>query len=328
MQRLMEDDWESANVWETEGDAPDSEAPPFRPFARIAVRGIGEYSTHFCAAVAERFDGDVDIGMVFVNLLRRADLDGSGVGAMAPISISALSRSTNRPFETVRRLCNRLCAMGLVERCDDGPFIPTPVLTQPIVMELREIAHDNLVRMICDLAKVGYPLPLARDAKIGRATIEHAAMDILLHGFEVGQPPDPRPNWQRPFIYISLMAANARKYTFDPELAQRYADVLSPPPEELRTPVGATVLARAIGLPYSTVRNNLATMVEEGMLSRSGRGYLIDMAWMQRPDMAAMGVAVAAQLDRALRSLALAGFPMHGPETAYWRGPPKLIAFD
>ncbi|RYY23466.1 MAG: hypothetical protein EOP62_20205 [Sphingomonadales bacterium] len=317
-------------IFEAEGDKPEQTDIPSRPFARVAIRGIAEFATHFCASLTEHFDGDVDIGLIFVSLLRRADLDGTGDGAMAPISISALSRSVDRPFETVRRLCHRLFAMELAEQSDSGPFIPPHVVGQPMVLELRQAFHDNLVRMIGDLAGVGYPLPAARGGASGvaRDTIERAAMDMLLHTFEFGMPTQPTRDWQRPFVYVSVMAANARRYTFDPALSAQYPHANTPPPDYLRIPLGASALARAIGIPYSTVRHNLATMTADGVLVRSGSGYLISMEWMQRPELATSAALIAAQLDRALRGLALAGFPMDAPQTAYWGGPPRLISFE
>ncbi|RYD84463.1 MAG: hypothetical protein EOP61_40100, partial [Sphingomonadales bacterium] len=165
------------------GPAADPQMP-FRPFARIAVRGVAEFVTHFCAALTERFDGDVDVGLIFVHLLRRADLSGTGAGGMAPTSISALARSAGRPFETVRRLCNRLVAMGLAEHSAAGPLIPPHVLAQPMVIELRQAFHDNMVKVIGDLAHVGYPLPAARGEGICRGAIERAAIDLLMHAFE------------------------------------------------------------------------------------------------------------------------------------------------
>lgn len=303
-------------------------AAAYRPFARIAVRGVAEYCLHFCTALTRHFDGDIDIGLLFVTLLRRADLDGTGIGTMAPTSISALSRSTKRPFETMRRLCNRLVAMGLVERCEAGPFVPDHVVTQPTVVALRAACHDYMIKMIEDFVTLDYPLPVVRGTGVSRATVERAAIDTLMHAFEFGVPPHPTLNWQRPFLYVSLMTGNARRYTFDHGLAHRYADIYSPPPDALRTPIGASVLARAVAIPYSTVRNNLEAMVVDGILERTPKGYLISMAWMQRPELAAAGAAVAAQLDRALRGLAYGGFPMDAPATAYWRGRPPLIAFD
>ncbi|WP_157073580.1 hypothetical protein [Sphingomonas soli] len=300
---------------------------PHRPYARIAVRGVAEFVTHFCAALTRRFEGDIDLGLIFVHLLRRADLSGTGAGAMAPTSISALARSAGRPFETVRRLCKKLVAMGLAEQSSAGPFIPAHVLDQPMVQELRQEYHDNLVKTVSDLARVGYPMPEARGDGISGEAIERAAIDLLLHAFEFGLPAQPTPNWQRAFVYIAVMAANARRYTFDPELSGRYKDAATPPPDHLRTPVGASALARATAAPYSTVRRNLQSMIADGILVRAGHGYLISMEWMQRPELAAAGAAVAAQLDRAIRGLAQAGFPISAPETAYWRGPPRMIAF-
>lgn len=312
---------------EAAGEQPESIEVPFRPNARIAIRGVAEFVTHFCAALTERFDGDIDIGLIFVHLLRRADLDGTGEGAMAPTSINALSRSVDRPFETVRRICNRLFAMGLAERSPAGPFIPASVLAQPMVIELRQAFHDHLVKMIGDLGAVGYALPASNGERVGRAEIERAAMDVVMHAFEFGLPPQPSRTWLRAVVYISVMSANARRYTFDPGLSQLYPNADTPPPDDLRMPLSASALSRAIAVPYSTIRHNLRAMLADGVLVRVRGGYLISMEWMQRPELAVSAAAVAAQLDRALRGLASAGFPMAAPATAYWGGPPRIIAF-
>ena len=79
-------------------------------------------------------------------------------------------------------------------------------------------------------------------------------------------------DWQRPYLYLTLMTANARPYTFDLELAWRYSDITTPPADEHRMPVGASALARAIGIPYTTVRRNLKGMVAEGRLIHAEGG--------------------------------------------------------
>ena len=290
------------------------------------MRSLGEFITHVCAAVVKRFDGDIDSGILFVALLRQADLGGTG--AATPISFNALSRSLARPFETVRRLCNRLCDLGLAERNDQGIFVPRKALELAIAREIRTEIHDNFVRMIVDQVALGYPLPLQQDKPMDRHAIELGAIDLLLFSFEFGVPAHPMQDWQRPYLYLTLMTANARPYTFDRELAWRYSDITTPPADEHRMPVGASALARAIGIPYTTVRRNLKGMVAEGRLIHAeGSGYLINMAWMQSPTSAASGVNMVVQLDRVLRQVAAAGFPFDDPAIAYREGPPVFLDF-
>ncbi|RYD51557.1 MAG: ArsR family transcriptional regulator [Sphingomonadales bacterium] len=308
-------------------DEPASEAvaaapETFRPLSRVAMRGLGEFLTHILAALAKRFDGDLDLGIFFVALL------GQAQGATpSPISVSALSRSLARPFETARRLCNRLCDLGLAERTSKGVVISANGLEQQKTKDILGEIHGNLVRLAADLRAVGYPIPPQRGATTDRAAIESAAIDLLLVSIEFGIPPHPMKDWQRPYLYLAVMTANARPYTFDPELAMRYSDVTTPPADAHRAAVSASVLARAVGIPYSTVRRNLEAMVEEGRLIRTEDGYLTSMVWMQGRASAASGVQMATQVDRILGRMAAAGFPFDDPASAYRDGPPPFLNF-
>lgn len=294
--------------------------------SRIAIRALGEFLTHVCAAVLKRFEGELDIGFLFVALLRQADLGGAG--APIPISINALSRSLARPFETVRRLSNRLCDLGLAERNDQGIFIPHHVGGNPLAQAIRADIYDNFVRLIVDQARLGYPLPAAQERAINEAAVERGALDLVLLSFEFGIPPQSKRDWQRPLLYLAVMTANARPFTFDPVLALRYADITTPPPDSHRSPVSTGALARSMGMPYTTVRRHLEALVEAGQLVRAATGgYLVNMAWMQSAASAAAGIGMVVQLDRVLRQVAAAGFPFDDPASAYRRGAPILLEF-
>jgi hypothetical protein len=129
-------------------------------------------------------------------------------------------------------------------------------------------------------------------------------------------------------LFTALMAGNARSFAFDRSLALSYADRNSPPPDDMRISVSASALARAIGIPYATVRRNVEAMLADQQIVRAPRGYLVNMAWMQTPASLDAGNAIIVQMERLLRGLGTAGFPFAAPETAYLDGEPERISFQ
>lgn len=302
---------------------------PVGALSRVAVRSISEFVIHVCATLIDAFDGDLDVGVLFITLLRQADLGGRLEGQETAVSINALSRAGARPFETVRRRCNQLCKRGLAERVEAGIRVLPAKLDDPVVRELRASFVDHFVMTLGEMKRLGYPLPRAApEIPFDRVALEQGALDMLLLTMEFGIPPHPHPNWLKPLLYMAVMVANARPFTFDPELALRYASVDTPPPDSLRRPVSASAVARGVGLPYATVRRNLEAIAAGGQMRRVEGGYLIEMAWMQSPASVASGAAMVTQLHRLVRRLELGGFPFDAPEKAYVRGRPERIAFD
>lgn len=300
--------------------------PQYRPNYRIATRAISEFITHVGAAMIRGFDGDLDLGALYVALLRQADLASEGAGV--PISVNALARSTGRPFETTRRLSNRLGDMGLVERVEGGIQVTGAALGAPVSAVLRATFSDCLVWQIIEMQALGHPMPeRAPGTAFDAVVLEQAAYDLLLFTIEFGAASHPRRDWLKAFLYMAIMTANARGFASDPALARRYSEAGTPPPDVLRPSVRVAALARGLGLPYPTVRRNVEILVAQGQVERCPQGYRTSVAYMQRDTSLAAGEQMGQQLVRLLRRIGAAGFPFDAPERAYRVGPPDFIAF-
>jgi hypothetical protein len=312
----------------------DDSAPRYRPLSRIAFRMVGEYIVSASARLIAAFDGDLAQGLLYVALLSKADLSPGAAAGTAPdrgepIGVHALARSTRRPFETIRRQCGQLCHAGLAERSDHGIRVPATSLSRPCAQAIITGVHDSLVWMIEELARLGYPLPVPAQTPYDGTAATRGSCDLLLLAMEFGMPShSDRAAWLTAVLFVAVMAANARGFTFDPELAIRYGEANTPPPDPLRRPLSASAAARGLGLPHATVRRHAEALVASGAFERVPGGYLASMAWMQRPDTLAHGQRMSQQMDRVVRNLVGAGFPFGDPASAYLAGGPMGIAFE
>jgi hypothetical protein len=288
---------------------------------------VFELVTNVVVTLIEQFD-DLDLGLIYLALLRKADGVESG-GQGHPISVNAISRSVARPFETVRRRCNQLCGLGLAMRVENGMIVPREALNRPEARIILDQLHDLMVRLIEDLREMDCPLPGAAPGRAPSAeAIECAALDVILYCMEFGYPPHPHRGWMTGVIYMTVMVANARSFAYDKTLALRYADADTPPPDAVRTALSAATIARALGLPYATVRRHAEAMIATGELERRSDGYLVSASWMQREESLAAGQSISQQLQRVLRQLGVLGFPFNDPARAYRSGRPALVKFD
>jgi hypothetical protein len=276
-----------------------------------------------------------DRGIFFLAILRasgdvltdwpnapRAGASGGG------ISINALSQSLHRPFETVRRHVNALIDAGLCARTSTGVVVPSSLRDDPEVAALLVHLHDSLVWLVDEFAAFDMPLPHAAAAgQSYRADITLASsIDLALGAFDnIGMFVS---DWLELAIVGAVLVASVRRITLDSELARRYSETATVVPIERREPISAAAIARALTIPYSTVRRQILVTVAAGKLIERGRGVVLSDDLLAGPSAAIMGATATTRTGSLFGRLVPGGFPFDDPKSAYIAGAPQLVDFS
>jgi len=222
---------------------------------RVMTRCLAEMQTNILASGLRTFDGDLDRFVIYTLIVRQSYGANPG-GAPSPISAYSLAASLSRSFETVRRHVLALIARGFCERVERGVLATPHGLALPEIRNLAALAHDSFVRFVEDMTQVGVPVPSGRtDVAYSMVVGLQAAADVMLATTETNR--NVHDDWLSLAIFSTIFAANMREVSDDPALSRRFATSLEPVPVSQWHPVRSIAVARALGLPPSTVHRQI-----------------------------------------------------------------------
>jgi predicted transcriptional regulator len=301
---------------------------------RLLVRLLAEMQASCVAAGLRAFEGELDRTILFMVIARESgSVSPLSVSAAGPsgertqaISINALANSLSRPFETVRRHVNALLDDGLCVRTPLGVMSPPHVYERPEIAGLFRLHHDVLVRLIEDMVAFGIPLPetrpqVAYDWRTGLA----AAHDVLLTGIEFHA--EAYDSWLDMVLLTVVMCANARPFTYDRDVSLSYSDFTRLPPESMRAPVPASAIARALGLPPSTIQRRVNEMIQRGQLLRKAGGLMASESALNSQPVVENSRTSTDHTRQIFKRLAAGGFRFDDPASCYLDGRPDPVPF-
>jgi len=216
-----------------------------------------------------------------------------------PISISAIARSLDWPFETVRRHVGGLQRSGVLKILPDGVVIDVEHARGPSRRELMLAADALLTRALRRLRdagwlgqvewpKVQHQAPL-RPFRLSTFLIEDYLLAIAAEGSRlVGGELDF-------LILIQLARANTAAIDAGRTAAEIATHLI---PDDARRPVSVVEVARALDLPRETARRRLLHLEKTGRVARSEAGYIVPGAVI-----AETAAALAPANDQLLRRL-------------------------
>ena len=201
--------------------------------------------------------------------------DARAVGR--PVTAAAVAQSMGLPYTTVRRQAAELSDAGLLARGVEGFHISERLFADGSVARFAAADAEDLLRILKTLAEADYaPASAALDAgcaKLPAGVVGRLVVDFALRAMETFT--ELYGDFASGTIVASIIAANVRYITDDPELAQLYAGEDAPPPDSLRRPIALRVLARDLGKPFETVRRRVAELVSEGRVQWKDDGVIV-----------------------------------------------------
>ncbi len=247
---------------------------PYNQISRLA----GRMHVAMGPVVATHLTRARERGVVALLVMRMGVADWAQAGRIAPPavrtrfgSINALSRSLDRPFETVRRHVHGLAKAGVVTVGREGIAPSDDPAVAARIAGFYVAAHDLLLDFMQALADRGL-LPPARAGE-GPTTeaILNAALDIALLPFERMRA--PMDDWTTLTLWSGIASANVGHVIHDPVLDARYAvDYVD---DAERRPVPLADLARATQVPYATAWRHVAELERRGLVERRGGGWVV-----------------------------------------------------
>ncbi|HYE46539.1 MAG TPA: hypothetical protein VEA44_12295 [Caulobacter sp.] len=288
------------------GSDPDSR----RALQRLIFRCASDYMLDEAGVLAARHEGDFVRAITWLAMLQVGD------GEQRPISVRALSRSLNLPFETTRRKVRELEASGhcqlasghrpMAMRLD--PEAARADAARCIEGYQRLMAAMETLGMGPEVFLAGPPPPPAADQAAAQMAAHRLIQGFLLRTLEAGT--HPHGSMVNALIFVGLMSANAAAITNDPLLARRYAGADTPPPDSLRPPARPRQIAERLCLPYEIVRRRLLHFVERGWVEKVGGGYRCRVERMQEPALLAAGLAICQRFAQLVQAVAGVGLAM------------------
>jgi hypothetical protein len=292
---------------------------------RLVFRAVSDFLMRFAARVNQRHSRDLVRAMLWL-AFNQASRGTPSLECLTrnprPVSMRAVSRSMDIPYETTRRKLLELEAEGHCRRTPDGGMVlAADDLTSP-ERRAAAAADCQAVRdLIGGLRGIGFdPAPYGSVAWPGAGANSPeqvsdlelvAAMvmeDFILRACESGAA--IHGSLLNGLVFLTLLTLNAAPITFDSEQAWRYAGADTPPPDELRRPVPLSQIAKAVCLPTETVRRRMVAFLAADWAEHRPDGYRLKMERMQAPEVLASGAAISQLFVQMTTSLVQIGFEL------------------
>jgi DNA-binding Lrp family transcriptional regulator len=219
--------------------------------------------------------------------------------ARRPISVARVADSLGLPFESTRRIVQRLIDTGACTRAEDGVVVPMASEMRPEVGRAVTANVGYVRRLVRDLRAVGLveDTPLARtqagqeavqDTFTARAVARLSA-EYLLRAFQLLV--ETYGDIQDGIIAHTIVTANTAYLSIRTGEGWRYAGIDETPPDEARRPISIARLAESLGLPFETTRRRVRKLMDAGTCIRMEGGLIVPQVVLERP--AAVRSAIA-----------------------------------
>jgi DNA-binding Lrp family transcriptional regulator len=292
----------------------------------LAARLSGAYVLRVFQMMIDNF-GDIRVGLVaqvihtantaHLDPLTRAGRRAAGPDGLLPdelrrpISVNRLSESTGLPFESTRRIVQRLIDKGHCARVEGGVITPRSTLagseqgdmvitglgyTRKFVRELQAIGlADAAAAAWTQLPREADEAALARG--VSRVTAEYLlrALHTLTHTYG-----DIRSG----IVARTIVIANTGHLDTRQGDGWRYAATDGPPiPDELRRPISISGLAESLGVPYETMRARVQRMIDAGVCRWVEGGLIVPEAVFETPGAINAALANVADLRKLVSDM-------------------------
>ena len=217
---------------------------------RHATRLINAFQFTVGTANFRNLEGDFEAALLACAIHRQA----LSIGSVRKVSINGIATSFAQSTETLRRAGRALVERGLCRTTPRGIEIQFDFFANTHIVRMRDDLEIAFLDLLRAYRRSGLRLPENIEDRSRPAMIA-AALDIQLSAQELSETRISRPT--RLHVLGTVAVLNAALLTEDPALGLRYGHDATVPPDDFRLPVSAQTVARAIGLPRTTVRRHL-----------------------------------------------------------------------
>jgi DNA-binding Lrp family transcriptional regulator len=312
--------------------APEAPEGPLRDaaVARIVTRHSSEYVLRALQLLIEQH-GDIRTGLVAqaINTANTAHLDvlseeasrvvrPDGVipdAARRPIGIARLAESAGLPFESTRRIVQRLVDAGDCVRMDRGVIVPSAAVELPGVVR-AVVANAAYVRKLSrDLETVGLigpaqsaPSLAADDATQALAVARRLARPSAAYLLRtVGLLAEMYGDIRTGVLAQTIVVANTAHLDTRKGEGWRYAGVDQNPPDALRRPISVGRLADSLGGSFETKRRHAQRLIDDGICIRVPGGLIVPGAVLEAPKAVSAMLANVGYVRRFVGDLRVIG---------------------
>jgi DNA-binding Lrp family transcriptional regulator len=298
-------------------------------FARIVTRLSSEYVLRAVQLLIEAF-GDIRAGLLVqaINTANIAALAHTDEGRSAagpdglfpdelrtPISIARLAESTGLPFESARRIVQKLVDAGYCRRVEGGVIVLTATAEEPWTVRAVSANVGYVRRFMRDLRAVGLPeavLPAGSETPWGDDDDAVARMvatlstEFVLRSLRLLA--ETYGDVRTGIVAQTIVAANTAYLDGRRGAGRRYVGVEETPPDEVRRPISVARLAESLGFPYETMRRRVRRLIDSGVCIQVGGGLIVPGAVLEQPTAARAALAHVGHVRKFMRDLHAAGF--------------------
>lgn len=267
-------------------------------------RQVCRFGVEFQLAVArlitEAIDRDLLSSMILLAIARAnllevardpaAIVDYQGMQGVVPdemrrpVSVYAIARELNTPYETVRRHVVQLKEAGLCESVGRGVVAPGRVFFTPRWMTAADQAWKLAVKLVEDAASCGiggdaFDWPATPDV---RRQVARSSVDFFLSGLSLERQPKDL-DVTSVLVARAISAANIRHLTEDPVRGAMFAALSEIPEDAQRRPISVYAISKSLAVPYETTRRIANKLVAKGMVERHEDGLIVPTRVLSLP---------------------------------------------
>jgi DNA-binding Lrp family transcriptional regulator len=231
--------------------------------------------------------------------------------ARRPVSIARLAESLSLPFETTRRIVQRLVDQGACLRVEGGLILPMATVQRPDITAAVAANVGYARKFVRDLQAVGFAeaalfdgTELAAEATqdtFAARVVARLSAQYLLRVCQLIA--EVYGDIRYGIVAQTIVAANTAHLDVRGGEGWRYATIEEPPPDDVRRPIRTARLAESLGLPFETVRRYVRRLIDDGACVRVKGGLIVPRQVQERPAAARGSVANVGYVRKFVRDL-------------------------
>jgi DNA-binding Lrp family transcriptional regulator len=230
--------------------------------------------------------------------------------ARRPISIARLAESAGLPFESTRRIVQRLIDIGACARVEGGVILLMATLQRPDIVRavIENVGYAR--RLVRDLEAVGLvahaPLDWTRtdpgavqdtfDARV----VARLSAEYLLRALKLL---DIYGDIRDGVIALTIVTANTAHLDARGGEGRRYMAIDQTPPDAACRPISVSRLADSLGLPFETTRRHVRRLMAAEVCVRVDGGLIVPQAVLDRPEVVRAALVNVGYVRKFVRDL-------------------------